>query len=256
MYAISVFGFFCITLTTAYGAVQYTPLVEVPGLGGSSGIGLAAYLNRIYVVLIALGAIIAFLKIAFAGVKYSLDEVVTHKAEAKSDIQGALIGLAILLIPFIVLNTIYPGLTSLNILGSAANNPDVGTNLNTSGGAGVRGTGSDGSGTQTLQDICTVRNGVVPPAGCVTGSMTEVEAEIARLCARGGGTYNIPTRTCVPPAGTCINFPQTQLTSARYKALKEGCSLPSRIVEEATDSTQSVIRVCCVTNTGGASGEF
>ena len=51
--------------------------------------------------------------------KYSLSDIVTDKASAKHDIQGVLLGLAILLIPFIVLNTINPNLTSLNILKSA-----------------------------------------------------------------------------------------------------------------------------------------
>lgn len=249
--------FFFVSFSPAFGATaQYTPLVGIPPLGSAQGTGLAAYLNRIYVVLIAIGAIIAFIKIAIAGVKWSMSDVITDKGEAKKDIQGALLGLAILLIPFIVLNTIYPGLTNLNILGGAGG---AGVNLNTSSGPGGAGGTSQtgvGYGSQSLQDVCTVRNGVAPPPGCVSGSMTETEAEIARLCARGGGTYNIPTRTCVPPAGTCIDFPQTQLTSARYRALVEGCRSPSRIVEEATDSTWSVMRVCCVTNTGSVTGEW
>jgi hypothetical protein len=110
--------FFLISLSTAFAA-NYTPLVGIPGLQNAQGAGLASYLNRLYVITIGIGAILAFIKIAMAGVKWSMSDVVTDKGAAKEDIKGALLGLAILLIPFIVLNTIYPGLTSLNILGNA-----------------------------------------------------------------------------------------------------------------------------------------
>jgi hypothetical protein len=113
--------FFLASLSTAFAqnTAVYTPLVGIPGLATGQGTGLASYLNRLYIITIGIGAIIAFIKIAMAGVKWSMSDVVTDKGAAKEDIKGALLGLAILLIPFIVLNTIYPGLTSLNILGNA-----------------------------------------------------------------------------------------------------------------------------------------
>ena len=96
-------------------AVTYTPLVGLPQVNGG-GQGLSAYFNQLYMATVAVGAILAFLRIAFAGAKWSLSEIVSDKASAKNDIKGALLGLAILLVPFIVLNTIYSGLTNLNIL--------------------------------------------------------------------------------------------------------------------------------------------
>lgn len=115
----SLLCFFGLAITTVYGApAQYQPLVGIPGLSTAQGSGLASYLNRLYIITIGIGAIIAFIKIAMAGVKWSMSDVVTDKGTAKEDIKGALLGLAILLIPFIVLNTIYPGLTNLNILKS------------------------------------------------------------------------------------------------------------------------------------------
>jgi hypothetical protein len=94
---------------------EYVPLVALPQFTGS-GDGLSGYFNQIYMVCVAVGSIIAFIKISIAGVKWSMSDVVTDKSDARNDIKGALLGLIILLIPFIVLNTIYPGLTSLNIL--------------------------------------------------------------------------------------------------------------------------------------------
>jgi hypothetical protein len=87
-------------------------------------------------VAVGIGAILAFIKISIAGVKWSMSDVITDKSEAKKDIQGALLGLAILLIPFIVLNTIYGGLTNLNVLDSAQN-VQINTQQSSSGGGGV-----------------------------------------------------------------------------------------------------------------------
>jgi hypothetical protein len=112
---------------TVYGAT-YQPLVGLPALEGpGGGTSLAGYFNQLYMLTVAVGAILAFLRIAFAGAKWSLSEIITDKSQAKNDIQGALLGLAILLIPFIVLNTIYSGLTNLNILERANTIPTTAT---------------------------------------------------------------------------------------------------------------------------------
>ena len=98
---------------------EYVPLVGIPQLQDASSDNLAAYFNNIYLLTIALGALAAVVKIMIAGVKYSFTDIVPQKSEARHDIEGTLLGLGILLVPFIVLNTIYPQLTSLDILGGA-----------------------------------------------------------------------------------------------------------------------------------------
>lgn len=95
---------------------KYEPLVGIPGLNINETYTLPQYLNQIYLLLIAIGAIIGVIKITFAGMKYSLSDIVTSKEEAKEDIKGVLLGLVLLLIPFVVLNTIYPDLTNLDVL--------------------------------------------------------------------------------------------------------------------------------------------
>ena len=112
------FGIFLLMMTPVFGAAiqqaTYVPLVGLPGITAASKI--PDYINAVYLLTISLGALAGVLRIAWAGVKYSLSDVVTNKSAAKDDIQGVLIGLAILLIPFIVLNTINPNLTKLNVL--------------------------------------------------------------------------------------------------------------------------------------------
>lgn len=108
----------------AFGATpEFVPLTGLPGLRDfDKNTSIATYINAVYLTIISVGALIGVVRLAIAGVKYSLDDIVTHKQDAKDDIKGVLLGLAILLIPFIVLNTIYPGLTNIDVLNSAKDN--------------------------------------------------------------------------------------------------------------------------------------
>ncbi len=115
-----VFFFVAVFATpTLAQTAKYTPLVNVPGLNTSGATSLPDYINKIYILLISIGALFGVVKIAIAGVKYATTEVVTGKSSAKDDIKGVLMGLAILLLPYIVLYTINPELTKLNVLENA-----------------------------------------------------------------------------------------------------------------------------------------
>ncbi len=121
----STLGFFIVVLfllitTHTFAAVDYKPIVGLPGLENlDKTTSIATYINAVYLLIIGLGALLGVMRIAWAGVKYSLSDIVTNKESAKHDIQGVLLGLAILLIPFIVLNTINPDLVNLNVLKGA-----------------------------------------------------------------------------------------------------------------------------------------
>ncbi len=104
------------TLLPALAAGEYTPLVGIPGIDPNSKPSLPDYINKIYLLTIAIGVLIAVMRIAYAGVKYSMSGVVTDKASAKNDIKGVLLGLAILLLPALVLGTINPDLLKLDVL--------------------------------------------------------------------------------------------------------------------------------------------
>lgn len=111
-----VFFLYLMFVSFAEAAAQYTPIVAIPGLNNQSTTSLPDYLNRVYFFTITIGALYGVVKIAFAGVKYSMSDIITSKESAKEDIKGVLLGLAILLIPFIVLRTINPELTRLDVL--------------------------------------------------------------------------------------------------------------------------------------------
>lgn len=111
------FIFFLLVIPRLYAApAEFSPLVGLPGITDMRTATLPQYINAIYLLLIGLGGLIAVVRISWIGVKYSMSESVINKVHAKEDIIGAFTGLAILLIPYIVLMAINPNLTSLDVL--------------------------------------------------------------------------------------------------------------------------------------------
>jgi len=98
-------------------AQDYQPLTGIPNVP-ESGAGVVDYVNALYLLGIALGGMFAVIKLAFAGLKLATaQDNIGSRQSAKQDIQGALLGLAILLGATLVLQTIYPNLISLDVLG-------------------------------------------------------------------------------------------------------------------------------------------
>ena len=96
---------------------HFIPLVGIPGLTdvnltGDQGLNL--YINALYRLSISIAALLAVIKIVAAGAKYMLTDIVPAKEEAKKDIQGALIGLLIVIAAVIILNTVNSDLTKVN----------------------------------------------------------------------------------------------------------------------------------------------
>jgi hypothetical protein len=222
--------FSCVDVALGAGRVDYTPLVGLPGAQGTGGGGLVGYFNRLYMLVVAVGAIIAFLKIAFAGVKYSLDGVVTHKQDAKDDIKGALFGLVILLVPFIILNTIYGGLTKLNVL-------DVASQLRVTTGTG----GAPAGGTSPTTPPppppsgTNIRNVTNDPIGCtaIPDSTTGMNGET---------TYTNGQYDCSGAEATCMA--RTGGTVTREP------TVPERILCSYTETTTCTPGINCPGDTG------
>ena len=72
------------------------------------------YINAVYLMFISIAALIAVVKIIIAGVKYMFSDIVTQKSDAKRDIQGALLGLLVVLAAVVVLSIINPDLTKFD----------------------------------------------------------------------------------------------------------------------------------------------
>jgi hypothetical protein len=92
-------------------------MVDIPGISDKPGTinDFGAYVNALYIFAITVGALLAVLKLVAAGVKYMFSDIVTNKEAAKNDIRGALLGLLIVIGAVVILNTVNPNLTNVNL---------------------------------------------------------------------------------------------------------------------------------------------
>ncbi len=98
--------------------ITYQPLVGIPGVDNAAS-NFNQYINQLYFVSISIAALLAVIKIIIGGVKWMLTDVVTQKSDAKNDIRSALLGLLLIIAAVLILGTINPQLTNLNVLQSA-----------------------------------------------------------------------------------------------------------------------------------------
>jgi hypothetical protein len=105
-------------LTGDNNGVQLAPFLT-QAFSGSGG-GLVELFNGAFRFAIAIGAILAVVRLVYAGFKYMTTDLFGAKNDAKEIIWNALIGLFLLLSIWIILNQINPRILDLNILQSAA----------------------------------------------------------------------------------------------------------------------------------------
>ena len=72
------------------------------------------YFGGITTTIFALAATLAVLMVAFGGVQYILADTIFSKAEAKARITSALVGLALLIVIALILETVNPNLIGLD----------------------------------------------------------------------------------------------------------------------------------------------
>jgi hypothetical protein len=89
----------------------YSPLVNIPSQGNQQ-MSFEAYINFLYGMSISIAALLAVVKIVIAGAKYMLSDVISKKGEAISDIQGAILGLLLIISAVVILELINPNLTA------------------------------------------------------------------------------------------------------------------------------------------------
>lgn len=128
MFALLLVLFFNIILIGAFSGAEmalaqstdaFIPLVGIPYVQGDKVATFGDYVNALYFASISIAAFLAVIKIIFAGVKYMLSDVITSKEDAKKDIKGALLGLLIVIGAVLVLNTINPSLSRINLFADA-----------------------------------------------------------------------------------------------------------------------------------------
>ena len=115
---VSLFGAHSVFAQTA----GFAPLADLGSQGGSklSNIygsnGLRDYVNALFTFALSLGAVLAVLRIAYAGYMYMGTDSWGNKSEAKKIIGDVIVGLLLLLSIWLILNQINPHLLDLNVL--------------------------------------------------------------------------------------------------------------------------------------------
>ena len=196
----ALFGFiflFFMVPSIVFGQKTYSPFVTIPGFDYAT-VTFSGLVNALYLLLIGIGATYGVLKIAFAGVRYAMSDVVTSKQDAMHDITGVFKGLAILLLPAIVLGTINKDLLNLDIFakfGSSVN-VDMGAYSKSGTATPIKNGEICGVSATTCTTACT--NGYVRASDGVNfvcsntsiinaGNATEATDAGIKACVDGGG---------------------------------------------------------------------
>lgn len=104
-----------------YQAGGFVPLAQTPG---SSKLGqlyanqgdLSGFVNGLFKFALAIGAIVAVLRIAYAGYLYMGTDMWSTKSEARKILGDVTLGLLLLLAIYLILYQINPDILSLNAL--------------------------------------------------------------------------------------------------------------------------------------------
>ncbi|PIW94453.1 MAG: hypothetical protein COZ86_00955 [Candidatus Moranbacteria bacterium CG_4_8_14_3_um_filter_41_13] len=114
-------GAFLFVSDASAAGLQYTLLEKIPGLGNTNGSDLPGYILAVYNVALAVVVLSAVLMVSVGGFMYLTSAGNTSAmGTAKGVIFDALIGLALALSAWVLLNTINPDLTSVSINGLSA----------------------------------------------------------------------------------------------------------------------------------------
>jgi TRAP-type C4-dicarboxylate transport system permease small subunit len=105
------------------GATQQTQTVYMSNLFNPESTSLEAFFNMLFVSAIAIGAALAVIRLAYAGVVYMTTDLVTSKQNARQMIADVVLGLIVLLAIWVILFQINPDLLNLDILRSVRNTP-------------------------------------------------------------------------------------------------------------------------------------
>ena len=179
---------FCILIAPVLAFAQYQPLVGIPGVGTNAS-NFDQYLQAVYATSISLAALLAVIKIVIAGVKWMTTDIVEGKSSAKKDIQGAILGLIVILSAVLILYIINPniGAVSLNLVNPPTPSPAVTTSTTGSGAVSQIERYCDIAGNECLVRSC--------------DALGEYSWELAAVSATGGAIAGSIAGSAIPVIG-------------------------------------------------------
>ncbi len=130
---------------------QFVPLAPIDAQQGSklSGIytggDLSTYISKMFVFALSIGAIIAVVRLMWAGYLYMGEGTIGSISKAKEVFREVIIGLLLLLAIYLILQKINPQLLNITILNSIKSTPSTGQQVPA---------GTQKQGTQTCGGSC------------------------------------------------------------------------------------------------------
>lgn len=257
---------------------SYTPMVDIPGVTPGTGSSFTSYVNALYGIAIVAAALLAVIRLVIAGAKYMMSDVVTTKGQAISDIQGSLIGLLIIISAVVILQTINPRLSEINLVGPQQ--PGIGgMDLSSIVGVGYSApvgyyaipdvscivpTGNTGSGVQCTQSNCSgnwiqVRPGYMGCEGTITsdtstgigGTATVQNATLSSACTSVGcddmwdyldanyaAGYSLERNLTGPYIDGFTTYTAQELQALDTQCTGLGANYSSVVFERVTDNAQ------------------
>lgn len=194
-----------------FAQTTYTPLVGIPGVNPSSDFD--GYINSLYALSISIAALLAVIKIVIAGVKWMTTDVVTSKGDAKKDIQGALIGLLIVLAAVLILTVINPNLTKVDL--TLDNPATLALPAGSVGGAPVF--------TEPINTIPVGASGATVSFVAPTASAEQKQLFMTD-CSNTANTKQFTISSTLGSAVRCVTYnPSTQTADLVQRCLTETC---------------------------------
>ncbi len=108
---------------------QYVPLAPIPGVTDKTT--FSEFVQRIVIIALSVGAILAVLMLVVGGFQWMVSEAVGDKTLGRERVKNAILGLLILLASVLILNTINPQLTNVSLLVQPLNLPQIETRSGT-----------------------------------------------------------------------------------------------------------------------------
>lgn len=160
---------------------DFVPLVSIQGIDFSSNTTLVQYINALFTLLISVAAMLAVIRIVTGGFKYMTSEAISAKGEAREDIQGAVLGLLLLLGSWLILFTVNPQILDLSALRFGDLQPSAGTQQSIQ--------------EQRERDEEARERAFENVEGSETFSTKSAANDRARACTRAGGVASVSETT-------------------------------------------------------------
>ncbi len=172
-------------------AAEYNPLVVIPNITNPN-LDFNGYINSLYILAISIAGLLAVIKVLIAGVKWMTSDIITSKSEAKKEIQGALLGLTVVLAAVLILDVINPDITNVNLsLDQQTYEPSSFLSIPTEDGGGYKYLSSSATGAQTatfIDECVNSTKGIYKGSGehrCYIPEGTETDIVILDVCTLG-----------------------------------------------------------------------